>query len=54
VTFFLSLYLQYVKGLNAREAGTVLIIQPVVQTLLSRGAGAWPTVTRRRAWPPSA
>jgi nitrate/nitrite transporter NarK len=35
VTFFLSLYLQYVKGMTAREAGTILIIQPVVQTLLS-------------------
>jgi len=35
VTFFLSLYLQYVKGLTARDAGSVLIIQPVVQTLLS-------------------
>jgi EmrB/QacA subfamily drug resistance transporter len=35
VTFFLSLYLQYVKGLTAREAGTVLIIQPIVQTFLS-------------------
>lgn len=35
VTFFLSLYLQYVKGLSAREAGTVLIIQPVLQTVLS-------------------
>jgi len=39
VTFFLSLYLQYVKGLNAREAGTVLIIQPLVQTLLSPWCG---------------
>lgn len=35
VTFFLSLYLQYVKGLTARDTGMVLIIQPVVQTLLS-------------------
>lgn len=35
VTFFLSLYLQYVKGLTARDAGTILIIQPVTQTLLS-------------------
>ena len=35
VTFFLSLYLQYVKGLTAREAGLVLIIQPVAQTILS-------------------
>ena len=35
VTFFLSLYLQYVKGMSAREAGAVLIIQPLVQTILS-------------------
>jgi EmrB/QacA subfamily drug resistance transporter len=39
VTFFLSLYLQYVKGLSAREAGTILIIQPVVQALLSPWCG---------------
>jgi EmrB/QacA subfamily drug resistance transporter len=39
VTFFLSLYLQYVKGLNAREAGTILILQPIVQTLLSPFCG---------------
>jgi EmrB/QacA subfamily drug resistance transporter len=49
VTFFLSLYLQYVKGMNPREAGTILIIQPIVQALLSplcgrladRFAAAW-------------
>ncbi|MCK4508526.1 MAG: MFS transporter [Desulfuromonadales bacterium] len=35
VTFFLSLYLQYVKGLNPREAGTILIIQPIVQATFS-------------------
>ena len=35
VTFFLSLYLQFVKGMSAREAGSILIIQPIVQTLLS-------------------
>jgi EmrB/QacA subfamily drug resistance transporter len=39
VTFFLSLYLQYVQGLSAREAGTILIIQPLVQTLLSPWCG---------------
>ncbi|TLM68958.1 MAG: MFS transporter [Deltaproteobacteria bacterium] len=39
VTFFLSLYLQYVKGLSAREAGTILIIQPVVQATLSPFCG---------------
>lgn len=35
VTFFLSLYLQYVKGMGPQQAGTVLIAQPVVQTLFS-------------------
>jgi len=35
VTFFLSLYLQYVKGMGPQQAGTVLIAQPIVQTLFS-------------------
>jgi len=35
VTFFLSLYLQYVKGMDPRQAGLVLIIQPLTQALLS-------------------
>jgi len=35
LTFFMSLYLQYVKGMNAHQAGTILIIQPIVQTLFS-------------------
>ncbi len=39
VTFFLSLYLQFVKGMTAREAGLILIIQPVVQTVLSPFCG---------------
>ncbi|PLY02505.1 MAG: MFS transporter, partial [Desulfuromonas sp.] len=39
VTFFLSLYLQYVKGMGPQQAGTVLIAQPVVQTLFSPFCG---------------
>ncbi|HKI50468.1 MAG TPA: MFS transporter [Geothermobacteraceae bacterium] len=35
VTFFLSLYLQYVKGMSARDAGMLLMLQPVTQALLS-------------------
>jgi len=35
VTFFLSLYLQYVQGMSASQAGSLLIVQPIVQTLLS-------------------
>lgn len=37
--FLLSLYLQYVKGLSPPEAGTVLLVQPVVQAALSPVAG---------------
>ena len=35
VTFFLSLYLQYVKGLDPHEAGMILMIQPIVQAVFS-------------------
>ena len=35
VTFFLSLYLQYVKGMSPQQAGSLLIVQPIVQTLFS-------------------
>jgi len=35
LTFFLSLYLQYVKGMGPQQAGTILIVQPVMQTLFS-------------------
>ena len=39
VTFFLSLYLQYVKGMDPYQAGTVLITQPIMQTLFSPFCG---------------
>lgn len=39
VTFLMSLYLQYIKALSAREAGLILVAQPVVQSLLSPFAG---------------
>jgi MFS family permease len=39
VTFFLSLYLQYVKGMGPSQAGMVLILQPVVQTIFSPFCG---------------
>ena len=35
VTFFFSLYLQYVQSMSPRQAGTILIIQPLAQALLS-------------------
>jgi EmrB/QacA subfamily drug resistance transporter len=39
ITFFLSLYLQYLKGLNSLSAGSILIFQPVVMALGSPFAG---------------
>lgn len=39
VGFLLSLHLQYVKGMNPRAAGFVLLAQPVVQALFSPLAG---------------
>ncbi|MDD2559022.1 MAG: MFS transporter [Desulfuromonas sp.] len=35
VTFFMSLYLQYAKGMGPQQAGLVLITSPVVQALFS-------------------
>ena len=35
ISFMLSLYLQYIKGFDAKTAGAVLIIQPVTQGFLS-------------------
>lgn len=40
VGFLLSLYLQVVKGFSPMHAGLLLIVQPVVQSLLSPLAGA--------------
>jgi EmrB/QacA subfamily drug resistance transporter len=37
--FFISLYLQYLKGLDARTAGLIMISQPVMMALLSPLAG---------------
>jgi MFS family permease len=39
VTFFFSLYLQFVKGMTPQHAGAVLIIQPVAQALFSPFCG---------------
>jgi EmrB/QacA subfamily drug resistance transporter len=37
--FFISLYLQYLKGLDARTAGLIMISQPIAMTILSPIAG---------------
>jgi EmrB/QacA subfamily drug resistance transporter len=39
IGFFMSLYLQYLKGLDARTAGLIMISQPIAMTLLSPIAG---------------
>ena len=39
VTFLLSLYLQYIKGLDPRTAGAVLVAQPVIMAIFSPLAG---------------
>lgn len=39
VTFQISLFLQYIKGMQPQSAGTVLMIQPVLMALLSAQAG---------------
>ena len=40
IGFFISLYLQYLKGLDARTAGLIMISQPIAMTLLSPIAGS--------------
>ncbi|APG27515.1 MFS transporter [Syntrophotalea acetylenivorans] len=39
VVFFLSLYLQYAKGMIPRDAGLLLMLQPLVQMLLAPVGG---------------
>lgn len=39
VTFLLSLYLQYLKGMSPQTAGSILMAQPIVMALLSPVAG---------------
>lgn len=39
IGFFMSLYLQYLKGFDAKSAGLIMISQPVIMTLFSPLAG---------------
>lgn len=39
VSFLLSIYLQYVKGLSPQSAGLILVSQPITQTIFSPFAG---------------
>lgn len=40
ISFMLSLYLQYVRGLSPRDAGLILIVQSIVQALTSLKSGS--------------
>ena len=46
VTFLLSLYLQYIKAMDAQSAGLVLVSQPVVMGLFSPLAGRYSLLLR--------
>ncbi len=39
ITFLLSLYLQYIKGMSPRFAGSILMAQPIVMAIFSPVAG---------------
>jgi EmrB/QacA subfamily drug resistance transporter len=39
LTFLLSLYLQYIKGLDPQQAGTILMASPIIQAIVSPIAG---------------
>lgn len=39
ISFILSLYLQYVKGLPAKEAGLILVAQPVMMAIVASFSG---------------
>jgi MFS family permease len=39
IMFLMSLFLQYVKGMNPQEAGQILAVQPVMMALISPFAG---------------
>lgn len=41
LTFFFSLYLQYVKGMTPQHTGLVLIVQPLLQAIFSPLCGRW-------------
>jgi hypothetical protein len=45
--FFISLYLQYLKGFDSRTAGLIMISQPVMMALLSPLSVNYLTVTIR-------
>jgi len=41
VTFLISLYLQYIKGLSPQTAGMIIVAQPIMMAVFSPLAGKW-------------
>lgn len=41
ITFLISLYLQYIKGLSPQAAGMIIVAQPVMMATFSPLAGKW-------------
>ncbi|SKA74495.1 MFS transporter [Desulfobaculum bizertense] len=41
VTFLMSLYLQYAQGMTPGQAGRILMVQPVLQAIISPLSGRW-------------
>lgn len=39
ITFIISLYLQYVKGFSPREAGSILVAQPIMMAIVATFSG---------------
>ncbi len=39
VSFLMSLYLQYIRGLSPQQAGVILLAQPIVQAMFSPASG---------------
>ncbi len=44
IVFLFSLYLQSIKAMTPHEAGTVLVVQPLIQAVLSPLVGKWADV----------
>lgn len=41
ITFLISLYLQYIKGLSPQFAGMIIVAQPIIMAIFSPLAGKW-------------
>jgi EmrB/QacA subfamily drug resistance transporter len=41
ITFLVSLYLQYIKGLSPQTAGMIIVAQPIMMAIFSPLAGKW-------------